>query len=219
MRIPLFSLLSGLLICSAWADEVTLMLNPADRARPTWQRLSDEFNSTHAGIRFRIIWSDADAKMHLLAAADALPDLLILPDFQLVKYHSLLADLGPFVDSLPEVRGQIYPSLLGACEYGGALKLLPVYFNIPFVYYRPDLFREAGLPMPDERWTWEDYSREGPHPARAGRLRKNLRHEPAPALVGRVAQFRAPGGRGSCGLRGEPGDRKACDAPGARADA
>lgn len=159
MRIPLFSLLSGLLICSAWADEVTLMLNPADRARPTWQRLSEEFNRTHAGIRFRIIWSDVDAKMHLLAAADALPDLLILPDFQLVKYHSLLADLGPFVDSLPEVRGQIYPSLLGACEYGGALKLLPVYFNIPFVYYRPDLFREAGLPMPDERWTWDDYSR------------------------------------------------------------
>ena len=32
-----------------------------------------------------------------------------------------------------------------------------MFYNLPFVYYRPDLFRQAGLPEPTAHWTWEEY--------------------------------------------------------------
>ncbi len=132
------------------------MLNPFDPARATWQSLQDEFNRTHPDIRFRLIWSDiseATGKMSLLVAAKAFPDLVMLPDFQLVKYHDILVDL----DGSLGPMDQVYPGLLKFCEYGGKLKLAPLYYNVPFIFYRPDLFRQAGLPMPSADWTWDDY--------------------------------------------------------------
>ncbi|MGB8352257.1 MAG: extracellular solute-binding protein [Chthoniobacteraceae bacterium] len=136
------------------------MLAPFDPARATWQSISDEFNRTHRDIRFRIIWSDITRKMSLLVTAKAVPDLVIMPDFWLVQYHGILLDMDAFFDSMPEVRTQIYPELLKACEYEGKLKTIPLYYNVPFVFYRPDLFRKAGLPMPDANWTWQDYRRD-----------------------------------------------------------
>ncbi len=141
------------------AVEVTMMIPPNDRARPVWQKLSDEFNRRHPHIRFRIIWSDISQKISLLTSAGALPDLVTIPDFQLATYHSVFLDLGPFLAAQPDIQDAYFPSLLKVCEYEGKLKLVPLYFNVPFVYYRPDLFRKAGLPFPAKDWTWEDYRR------------------------------------------------------------
>ncbi|CAN5820809.1 hypothetical protein BH09VER1_BH09VER1_47060 [soil metagenome] len=145
---------------AASPTEVTMMLPPNDRARPVWQKLSEEFNRTHSDVRFRIIWSDISQKIHLLTAAESLPDLVQFPDFRLATYHSILLDLGPFLETQSEAEQQYFPSLLKVCEYDGKLKLIPFYFNVPFVYYRPDLFRKAGLPLPNADWTWEDYRRD-----------------------------------------------------------
>jgi len=136
------------------------MLPPNDRARPVWQALSDHFNRTHADVKFRIIWSDISQKMHLLTASGALPDLVMLPDFQLATYHAVLLDLRPFLTRDPQTKSLYFASLLKACEYEGSPKLIPFFFNVPFVYYRPDLFREAGLPFPGKDWTWDDYRRD-----------------------------------------------------------
>jgi len=137
--------------------EITYMLPPNDLARPAWQKLSDEFNATHSDIKLRIFWSDLVPKMNLLTVADALPDLIQMVDFKLVDIHDKLIDLDDFLNEMPENKEQYYPQLLESCRYKGVLKTIPLFYNLPFIFYRPDLFRKAGLPEPSPHWTWAEY--------------------------------------------------------------
>jgi len=139
------------------AVEVTTMISPSDPARQVYQELETEFNRTHPAIHFRIIWSDISEKMHLLAAARALPDLVTLPDFALVNYGQELLDLDTNLAGEPELARQLYPQLLDACRYRSRLKMLPAFFNVPLLYYQPALFRAAGVALPDSSWTWDNY--------------------------------------------------------------
>jgi multiple sugar transport system permease protein len=141
----------------ARAVDITLMLSPAEPARNVYERLADQFNHQNADVHFRIIWSDISQKMQLLAAASALPDLVSLPHFQLIQYHHELIDLDEMAASDPQTQSQIYPQILQECRYVGRLKMMPIFFNVPLLYYRPDLFRDAGISPPDNTWTWADY--------------------------------------------------------------
>jgi multiple sugar transport system permease protein len=140
--------------------EITMMLSPNDTARPVWQQVCDEFNRSHPKIRLRILWSDLPPKINLLSVAGALPDLIPIVDFLLIQEHSKLLDLNDLMDEDPQTKAQFYPSLLAASTYQGGLKTIPIFYNVPFVYYRPDLFRKAGLPYPSENWTWDEYRRD-----------------------------------------------------------
>ena len=160
-----FGLVLVLLLCArpvqaAAPVEITLMITPNDIARPMWQHLADEFNQSHSDVQLRILWSDLTPKINLLWVADALPDIMEVVDFRLIQDHGKLADIDDVVDADPAAKAQFYPSLLEACRYQGKLKTIPFFFNVPFVYYRPDLFRKAGLPYPTPDWTWDDFRRD-----------------------------------------------------------
>jgi|GEM_PF-17952 len=159
-----FSLQGGKVFADAASPnpvvEVTFMVSPADTVRPTWQKLSNEFNRSHPNIRFRILWSDIRPKLNLLTVAGALPDLIALADINLIALHGKLIDLDPYFNSLADEKIPYYPSLLQNCRYEGTLKMIPVRYNVPFIFYRPDLFRKAGLPEPSRDWTWDDYRRD-----------------------------------------------------------
>lgn len=140
----------------ASAAGVTVMIDPSTREREVYERLAESFNAANPDIRFRIIWTNLSDKMHLLTAADALPDLIPLPDFTLVNYEHSFLDLDPFLSRDPAKTEQIFPQLLSACRYEGRLKMMPTFFNVPLLYYRPDLFRAAGVTEPTSQWTWDD---------------------------------------------------------------
>jgi multiple sugar transport system permease protein len=158
----LLGVLIGLcpLTAPASVTEVTFMVDPVDLSRPAWQALSDEFNATHSDIRFRIFWSNLQPKLNLLSVAGALPDLVSTADFKLVLIHDNLIDLDDFLKQMPESAAQYYPQLVDSCRYDGTLKMIPIRYNVPFIYYRPDLFRKAGLAEPAPSWTWDDYRRD-----------------------------------------------------------
>src|ERR1700761_55836 len=146
-----------MLTASAAPVEITMMIAPNDPLRPVWKKTQDEFNQSHPDIRFHILWSDIRPKLNLLMVAGALPDLLITADQELVNVHQQLRDMDDVLNSSPEDKAQFYPSLLESCKYEGALKMVPISYNAPFLFYRPDLFRKAGIPEPTPDWTWDDY--------------------------------------------------------------
>ena len=151
--------LSATIAAASAKVEVTMMLPPSDRQRHAWTMLAEEFNRRSPDTTFRLIWSDLSKKFDFLSVAGQLPDLILIPDFDLVNHHEALIDLEPFFEARPELRLQIHPKLIRACHYKGRLKLLPLFYSVPIVYYRPDLFRKAGLLPPDPDWTWNDYRR------------------------------------------------------------
>lgn len=154
----LLALLGTVGLAQAEPVEVTLMLRPQKPAFAQFQELAKRFNERNPDIHFRIIATDISEKMHLLTAAEALPDIVNVVDFHLVNYGRELMDLRPFFEADPTISLEdLHPQLVQAVTYDGQVKTLPIFYNVPLLYYRVDLFREAGLDPPSADWTWEDY--------------------------------------------------------------
>jgi multiple sugar transport system substrate-binding protein len=56
-----------------------------------------------------------------------------------------------------ELVGDIAPALSNSLKYKGKSYLLPDSWNNMCIHYNTKLFREAGLEMPKEDWTWDDF--------------------------------------------------------------
>ncbi len=130
------------------ADEVTLMFDPADRARPNIEKLQRAFNRRNPDVRFRIIWSNISPKMHLLTAADALPDLIPLPDFSLVLYHEQFLDLGPYLARTPHDRAQVYPQVAESLPLRGQAEDAAHVLQRAAALLPPGPVSQGGRPVP-----------------------------------------------------------------------
>lgn len=53
-------------------------------------------------------------------------------------------------------KNDFYDSTLEAGRWNGTQYLLPFSTPAPVLYYNKTLFDEAGIPYPDDSWTWED---------------------------------------------------------------
>ncbi len=150
---------------------VTLAMRPQDRnVKHVLDKLEREFNSAHGDVKLRVMWGDTLAKLPLLVAAGKMPDLWETANFNAAGKEDLLVDLSPYLKrDWNEMGGDdFYPSLLDGCRNGGRLNLVPRWYNLPILTYRPSAFREAGVSPPDETWTWDDFCEAGRRLAKRG---------------------------------------------------
>jgi multiple sugar transport system permease protein len=103
-----------------------------------------------------------------MLSAGTPPDLFYLsydsvPEY--AKYH-LLADLDPFIAAMPNGNawlGEFYPVLVDAFRYDGhqsgrgPLYGVPKDFTTMVMYVNTDLFAKAGLAVPFNGWTWDEF--------------------------------------------------------------
>ena len=129
----------------------------------------EKYQATHPNINvLRINAADYDSKLNTMLAANTPPDLFYLkyqfmPEF--VEYR-LLADLGPYIDQLPEGRKWLdgfYPVLLDAFRFDGQrtgvgpLYGIPKDFTTCVMYVNCELFEKAGIPIPYGGWSWDEF--------------------------------------------------------------
>lgn len=93
-------------------------------------------------------------------AAGAPPDVSLLNyrRFSAFAAVDLLEPLGPYVaesDLLAEA--DFFDVAVTAFTWQGQLVCLPQNLSTLVVYYNVDRFHEAGVPLPAEDWTWEDF--------------------------------------------------------------
>lgn len=94
-----------------------------------------------------------------IAAGDP-PDLLQIGDDAVPMF----VDRGAFVSLEPYINGEfpldtsIYlPGMLEPGNWNGEQYLLPKDYSPMAVYYNKNLFDAAGVPYPQDGWTWEDF--------------------------------------------------------------
>lgn len=88
------------------------------------------------------------------------PDLyFVLPeDFNLLASSGALADLGGFMASDPDFdAGGYYEPCLRAGRLGGKQYALPQESVPTIMFVNKTLLESRGIPLPDNRWTWEDF--------------------------------------------------------------
>jgi multiple sugar transport system permease protein len=128
-----------------------------------------QYEALHPDIKIvRIQAADYDSKLKTMLAAGTPPDLFYLsyenvPEF---AHLNLLANLDPFIAKLSDGKqwlDSFFPLLLDAFRYDGRqagqgpLYGIPKDFTTMVMYVNCDLFRKAGISVPYQGWTWDDF--------------------------------------------------------------
>jgi multiple sugar transport system substrate-binding protein len=95
------------------------------------------------------------------AAAGTLPDIIWLADLFVVPFQQggIVLDMQPLADADTDFDiSDIYDNLLGLSRVGGeGLYMIPSSYDVVTMYYNKTMFEEAGAPLPEADWTWDDY--------------------------------------------------------------
>ncbi|HPL69137.1 MAG TPA: sugar ABC transporter substrate-binding protein [Brevefilum sp.] len=83
-----------------------------------------------------------------------LPDLTYMDYNNLGGFQSrgLMLDVSETVDEIQRINGEMSPALLTSFSYGGQYYGVPMWAEPTVLYYRADLFEEAGIKSPPETW-------------------------------------------------------------------
>jgi multiple sugar transport system substrate-binding protein len=97
----------------------------------------------------------------MLNASNAMPDAGMLSAYyqRALAAKGLLVNLTEFIaEHDPSFDlDRFFPKLVDAYRYNGDIYALPSDLDLGLLYYNKEIFDEAGLPYPDETWTWDDY--------------------------------------------------------------
>lgn len=125
--------------------------------RDVLQKLVDKFNQTHSGIQVESLYvGQPDQQIPKILAAvvgNAPPDLLWFnPTIggQLVELGAIIPVDEMLVNS--PVKDQIDPALFTSMQYKGKLWSVPFATNNVGVFYRPSLFKAAGITNLPKTW-------------------------------------------------------------------
>jgi multiple sugar transport system substrate-binding protein len=128
--------------------------------RDVVQKLVDKFNQTHPDIQVESLYiGQQDQQMPKILAAvvgNAPPDILWYNPAiagQLVELNALIS-LDEMLEKSP-VKDEIDPTLYASMEYQGKLWAVPFATNNVGVFYRPSLFKAAGITELPR--TWEEF--------------------------------------------------------------
>ncbi|MBH8562970.1 ABC transporter substrate-binding protein [Nostoc sp. CENA67] len=125
--------------------------------RDVLQKLVDKFNRTHPDIEVESLYvGQQDQQMPKILAAvvgDAPPDILWYnPTItgQLIELDALIT-LDEMLENSP-VKAEIDPTLYASMEYKGKIWSVPFATNNVGIFYRPSLFKAAGITELPRTW-------------------------------------------------------------------
>lgn len=127
-----------------------------------YRQIIDLFEAKHPDIKVELVtvanFTDYLTKLQTLLAAGTPPDVISLGNewFPAFMSKGAFADLTPYTKNDPELDLSDYiPRTLEVLTHDGKLYALPTSFSVDALYYNKDAFDAAGVPYPDETWTWE----------------------------------------------------------------
>lgn len=123
-----------------------------------WNSVVAEFEAQHPDVVIVLI-DDINQKAAIYEAANMLPDIIATNTFSLYRYRNALVPLDSLLtaDADEIAPDDFYPQVVESCRLAGRQVLVPYFFNVSLLYYNIDMFEEAGVPLPTDDWTWDEY--------------------------------------------------------------
>ena len=122
----------------------------------------DMYAAEHPGITFTYefaAFAEYWTLMNTKAAGDQLPCIMQQDYAYLTEWSSrgLLAPLDPFIESGAIDTTNVDPSLLAGGVVDGVNYAISLGTNSQSIIIDVDAFEQAGIPLPDEDWTWAEF--------------------------------------------------------------
>lgn len=102
-------------------------------------------------------WADYWTKLKTSLAGNSGPDVFWMngPNFHSYASTGLIKDLQPLIEKSNVDTSAYTKALVDLYSYNGNLHGLPYFLDSIGLFYNKELFDKAGVPYPDETWTWE----------------------------------------------------------------
>jgi multiple sugar transport system substrate-binding protein len=127
-----------------------------------YEEIVDLFETQHPDITVQLVtvadFTNYLTKLQTLLAAGTPPDVMTLGNewFPAFLDKGAFQNLTPYVEADEALDLEAYiPLTLEVLTRDGKLYALPANFSVDALYYNQDAFDEAGVPYPDDTWTWE----------------------------------------------------------------
>ncbi|MEI8195278.1 MAG: sugar ABC transporter substrate-binding protein [Phycisphaerae bacterium] len=172
-----------LLVAVAWSWIHLPTVVPMPQSRPVvlhymgWGKESeirglraqfDEFERQNPDVKIAIthVSGAYQTKLATMLAGGIGPDVFQLMEAMLpaLAERQLLLPLDNLVAADPQIQlAEFFPQVVECCRYKPQWSTTPVLYRLPVsfitvvLYYNRDLFDAAGVPYPDDQWTWEDF--------------------------------------------------------------
>jgi multiple sugar transport system substrate-binding protein len=120
------------------------------------------FEAAHPNIKIKVETAPFDnyfSRLQTMIAGGTAPDIFELNYENFITYASrgLLLDLNTLAAADSSFDPSLYyPRANEAFQYNGMQLGLPATFSTVVLFYNKDMFDQAGLPYPQENWTWAD---------------------------------------------------------------
>ncbi len=136
----------------AWGDPAELEV---------WKQIVADFEKEYPNVKVSVEVSDWDSywtKLKTLLAANNPPDIFAIdaPLYKDYQSRGVLLNLKPYLDANPGLLDGLYPVTLKAYETPEGYFGLPRDFQTIVVFYNKDMFDAAGVPYPQQGWTYDD---------------------------------------------------------------
>lgn len=139
---------------------ITYMMWGSPEELEVWNAIVADFHTAHPDINVKVEVSDWESywnKLKTLYAGGTPPDVFAMdaplyPDWQ---SRGVLLNLQPYIDKTPGLLDGLYPNTLAAYQRTDGYYGLPRDFNTVTLFYNKDMFDAAGVPYPDDSWTYD----------------------------------------------------------------
>ena len=125
------------------------------------EEIARKFMEEHPGVQiiFETIPVGYKEKILTRISSGNPPDVFLLDSTILPAFfrHQILIDLMPYVIQMQFDLNQFFPNVLQIAKKDSQLFAIPKDFNPLMMYYNKDLFDRAGIPYPQEGWTWKNF--------------------------------------------------------------
>lgn len=122
------------------------------------QDIAKKFEEKNPGVKVQVeAYGDGfDQKLAASFGAKNPPDVMYMWNFP--AYYQSLEPLDTFVKQDSEINmDDFYQGLFNYSSVDGELYGMPAGFTTMVMYYNKKLFDEAGIPYPQDGWTWDDF--------------------------------------------------------------
>jgi len=104
----------------------------------------------------------ADKVLVMIAGGADLPDVMMLAmdKIPFFAFKGAIVNLDSFIDKDEEFKKELdklYPVVKNALTCNGSYYAMPRDVTSKVMYFNKKLFDEAGVQIPDEDWTWDDF--------------------------------------------------------------
>jgi len=128
------------------------------------REISAEFESLHPGVKLQLEmipgFGQYVPKLIMMHVSGSMPDVINLDASSAAVFidNGVLRDLTPYIQKDREFDLSLYfDNVVNIARRGDALYAIPLDFTPMVMYYSKTLFDCAGVPYPQEGWTWDDF--------------------------------------------------------------